>query len=145
MSWVRARVAEELENGQVILKAERIPSGWPKEGSLMMIQVKNPRSSRFHRYYWSMLSIVADGTGMWHSKESLHDWLKEQMGHYTDYYEGGKIIRKLKSTSYESMDQDEFERYVHQCTIAICEATEINIEDLYREMENENIRIRPRQ
>ena len=103
-----------------------------------MIHISDVRSGKLHRYYWTLLGHVAAATDMWSDKNSLHNWLKFQLGMYREVVYEGKTVYHMESTDYASMDHDTFQSYVERCFHLICEATQIDISDLRREAAHEN-------
>ncbi len=92
-------------------KAAKIPLG-----EILEIDFKKQRNPDFHRKFFALLELV-----FLHKSEKF-DWivnreqLREQLTLTAGYYEtivdlNGEVSRKMKSISFESMDQVEFEQY----------------------------------
>lgn len=88
--------------------------------------VTKPRYLPFHRYYFAMLNIVADATGM--SVDDLLREVKFRIGHYdkhpiTDKATGEVIAEHtvLKSIAFDKMDDVEFRGFVEKSLAAISE------------------------
>ena len=92
-------------------KSAKIPIG-----EVVEIDFKKQRNPAFHRKYFALLELV-----FLHKSEQF-DWivnrkqLREQLTLSAGYYEtiidlNGEVYRKVKSISFEAMDQVEFEQY----------------------------------
>jgi hypothetical protein len=88
--------------------------------------VTKPRHLPFHRYYFAMLNVVADATGM--SVEDLLRDVKFRIGHYDKHpitdRETGEVIAEhtiLRSISFQNMDEVEFRGFVDRSLAAISE------------------------
>lgn len=76
-------------------------------------KITQNRSNPHHRWYWKMLSIVAENTEQFPTAEGLHFFLKIRTG-FVDHIKlhSGEIVLIPESTSFASMDQTRFKQYV---------------------------------
>lgn len=86
-------------------------------GETYRVQITKPRNAAFHRKYFALLKLTLDNlpeeyVEHYPTLDNLLDEVKLQLGHYELRQTlGGKPFYKLRSISFASMDQDEFEDF----------------------------------
>lgn len=93
-----------------------------KAGSLVGARIARSRSVVQNALYWRVLQTVVDATGKWRTAEELHLALKVATGH-VDLVRltNGRMIKVPGSTSFDSMSQDEFQKYTEAAFRLICD------------------------
>lgn len=87
------------------------------------------RSVQQNRFYWSLLGKVIENQEFYRRSEQLHFWLKVKLG-YVDAVEfhNGQMVTRVKSTSFENMDTDDFKQYLDAVIALVCEEIIPNME-----------------
>lgn len=81
------------------------------------VKITRPRNIRHHRKYWALLTLVFDNLpeeleAHFKSVEDLHYEIKLQTGHRDKWVTmGGQEVWRVRSISFEKMDQTEFEAF----------------------------------
>ena len=107
-----------------------------KIGDVVAATVRRPRSIQHHRKLFAMLNLVWEGSAIqdtYPSVDCLLDALKHAMGHVETFRSiHGDVLMKPKSISFESMPQDEFNRFYDQAVEIIIQrlVPHLNREDL---------------
>ena len=91
-----------------------------KVGKLVELPGKKPRNAGFHRKYFQMVRIVADGAGI--LPDDMLVLIKYALHHYdmVPSPAGGKFP-KLRSISFAKMDQQEFDAFYQRTLTLIVE------------------------
>ena len=86
-----------------------------KIGDVVSATVRRPRNPQHHKKLFAMLQIVWEGTAVqdrYPRVENLLDALKLALGHCEPVsLPDGTAAMKVKSIAFESMAQDEFEKF----------------------------------
>lgn len=115
----------------------RTPKGLvPVSGFDMEQLINHPLGSEFklvrltkrslpqHRTYWKALSIVAANDERWATAEHLHQSLKMACGLVTETFNitTGEVVLVPDSTSFEAMDQEEFQIFFDRAMASLSAA-----------------------
>jgi hypothetical protein len=107
---------------------------------ILRAQVKEPRKLDRHRLYWAVLREVVDSTGTAYSTpEGLHKTLLLACGVVEPVRDltNDSIVMIPSSTSFETMDEGEFSRYLDSAfqliTTHICPG--VSIKELLKQAE----------
>lgn len=87
--------------------------GLPERAKPLRTRVTLDRSSKLHRWYWSLLNLVAEGIDL--PVKVLHVTLKAKAGLVDGIVagpQGAQLI--IQSTAHDLMGDDEFRPYVHR-------------------------------
>lgn len=105
-----------LEESAAVLK--KIPLGTTFEADVI---TRKSRSGAWHRRYWVLMSMIAENcenveiepgvTLPITDSESAHVACKYLTGLYDSYAVKGGVVRLLKSTAFDRMTGEEWERY----------------------------------
>lgn len=88
-----------------------------EHGRDYQVTVTRPRNIKHHRKYWALLNLVFDNLpeeleAHFKSVEDLHYEIKLQTGHRDKWTTmGGQEVWRVRSISFEKMDQTEFEAF----------------------------------
>lgn len=94
---------------------------------LLEFKVASPqsRSLAFQRRYWAILTKCEMATGF--DKEVLHEWLLLKRGYAEAVtYPGGEVRTRAKSTAFDEMEQEEFQKYVQGAELELSEQFDID-------------------
>ena len=119
-------VAEPQPNGDLKVMWTDEQSS-PKRGRDVLIKVRRPRNPRHHRKYWGMIRAITEATGLWHTQDECHRWVKRQVGHYVTVgiAEGIDVI-ELLPTDCGSMNQAEFNDFYRNAVAELAMETGID-------------------
>ncbi len=108
---------------------------------------RRARNSAFHRKYFAMLTIAHENLPeafetLWPEVEDLLYELKIQTHHFDEHVTtGGAIEKKVRSISFASMSQDEFEAFYTKSINFVCKHVIPGLEaDALRDWVEEQIR-----
>lgn len=113
--------------------------GWAQHkklrpGTLVGARIARSRSIQHHRLYWKVLECAVAATDCWETPELLHIALKEATGHFTIVrLMNGRMIKVPGSTSFDDMNQDEFNAYCDAAFRILADKLEMSIETLLDE------------
>jgi hypothetical protein len=114
--------------------------GGLKDGCLFTADVKIVRSPEFHRKFWKMLRIVLANLPEQHqfkTAEALKDELLFRAGYYTPFLTvSGDMAYKVKSISYESLDNLQFSELYARVLDEGCKMIGVISEELEAEIDN---------
>jgi len=108
------------------------------EGRDLTVEIKRQRSVRQNNFFRALLRKVVENHNTYNTPDQLILWLKVRLGYVDEikFHDGGTFF-VAKSTSFNSMGQDEFRMFFDQVLQLI--TTEvivgINTEELVREVE----------
>ena len=130
--WTAARVADTSPDGAMVLNVSPMPDSTPPAvGTDVLVQVRQSRSVRQHRWYWAMLRSVVEATDQWRSEEELHTWCRYRLGLFRPVeVEGERVVLEWVSTSWPAMSQERFAWFVEQATVEIAMETGIDVDAL---------------
>ena len=75
------------------------------------VEIKKTRNPRFNKKYFSLLNLIFENQSVYDNFEELRIEIKFLIGHYaTHVTHKGKIIYIPLSTSFDSVDEIEFEK-----------------------------------
>lgn len=107
-----------------------------KQGDVVLCEVRRPRSLAQHRKFRALLNLVWAATGNWDSVEDLHNEIKFRTGWVTRQrvvdHRTGEVIGEIvvpRSTSFDGMDQDEFNQYMESAIRVVCEELMPGVDD----------------
>lgn len=79
------------------------------------------RSLRQHRFFRALLSKVVENHPHYSSVEQLLTFLKARLGAVDEVvFHDGQVFTRLRSTSFDSMDQTEFQSFFNASLDVIC-------------------------
>lgn len=84
-----------------------------KPGTCLRMEWVKPRNASHHRKFFALLNLVAENSEVYDTTEKALVAIKLITGHIDPAIDPrtGEVVQIPKSISYESMDQDEFERF----------------------------------
>lgn len=84
-----------------------------KPGTWVRMEWARPRNGRFHRKFFALLQLVAENSETYNTTEKALVAVKLVTGHFDLmlHPETGEIMQIPRSISYDSMEQDEFDRF----------------------------------
>tara|TARA_E500000318_G_C3561926_1_gene213870 strand:- start:2205 stop:2615 length:411 start_codon:yes stop_codon:yes gene_type:complete len=105
-----------------------------KDGSLVLIEAKRPRNLKHHCKLFALLHLVCEATD-W-KEDALLDAIKIELGYCKDRPILGTEYtwRKPKSIAFESMGQDEFEKFYEGAISVMIAHLGIDYEELRNEL-----------
>jgi hypothetical protein len=119
---------------QVVCDAAKKQHAKLKTGALVSGRIARSRSIHHHRLYWKVLECAVNATDWWDTPELLHIALKEATGHFTIVrLMNGRMVKVPGSTSFDEMNQDEFNSYCEAAFRILAEKLEMSIENLLEE------------
>jgi hypothetical protein len=101
---------------------EELINGLAKKPFLARLTRVNPRSVLQNKFYWSVLREVIQHQELYKNATELHLALKVRLG-YVDAIQfiGGQMVTMVKSTSFDSMDPEEFKHFMDAALALLCE------------------------
>lgn len=81
------------------------------DGEFMVIDAKRSRNVQHHRKLFALLQIVLENQERFRTVDELLDFFKIATGYCETLVFAGREYVKPKSIAFESMGQDEFERF----------------------------------
>lgn len=97
------------------------------------------RSVQQNKFYWELLRSVIENQEFYRSASQLHFWLKIKLGYVEQIeFHNNQMITRVKSTSFENMDSDDFKQYLDSSIMLICEEIIPNMQrrDLVNKVES---------
>lgn len=97
-----------------------------KFGRTVRVEITVPRNVQHHRKFFALLNLVWSSAGDWPTLEDMLDELKYRLGHYERCRivdrETGEVFDycRLKSISFASMDQTEFDEFYEKALRELC-------------------------
>lgn len=84
-----------------------------KPGTWLRMEWVRPRHAKHHRKFFALLTLVAENSEIYNTTEKALVAVKLVTGHFDlmVHPETGEILQIPKSIAYESMEQDEFDRF----------------------------------
>lgn len=106
-----------------------------KLGALVRLEGTRPRNPKRHRFYWKMLSIAAENMPRFHTAEQLHYAVKQalRLGEFVPIRGGKETVFVPASTSFASMGEPEFTKFVEDVDALLSESLGIPIGTLMDE------------
>lgn len=98
-----------------------------KLGTVVLVDIRNPRNIRFHRKFFALLNIVWTAAGDWPKVEDLLRDLKVHIGHVEKHdlvvRSSGEVLSYVvpKSIAFSRMNNDQFETFYERALIGLCE------------------------
>lgn len=94
------------------------------EGTVVSTTLKRPRRPRHHRWWWALMSRVADSHPFYASPEQVCDHIKFRLGEVdtTVLILGDQVqtLMRSKSIAFEAMGQDAFKEFCERGLDVIC-------------------------
>lgn len=87
-------------------------------GQIVGAEIARSRSLQQHRFYWSVLTrVLSDGphekVDSWRTPEAFHEALKVATGHVEIVQlVSGRLIKIPQRTGFDSMPQDEWQKFM---------------------------------
>jgi len=110
-----------------------------KNGSLVQVEIKQPRNVQHHRKYWALVSLVAENTDRYPDAETVHEAIKVAVGLRTEITmpDGAKAYVP-GSIAFNKMDQGEFNAFYDRVCDAVAKhfLPGVTSESLKREVED---------
>ena len=107
-----------------------------KQGEVVRATLVRPRSVRYHRRFFAMLTTVHQTCGDWPDVEALLRELKFRAGlvdvqRVVDRQTGEELatLQIPRSIAFHAMDDDEFRAFVERCIRIICEEMVPGLDD----------------
>lgn len=88
-----------------------------KVGEHIQVNYRKARNPGHNAKYWKTLTIIAEHVEK--AKETIHSELKYVLGEYDVTEVDGKTIIIPRSTSFENMDQNQFEDYYSRAVVGL--------------------------
>lgn len=88
-------------------------------GTLVHVEVRQPRNIAHHRLFWALVHRIADGIGC--DAEALADHLKVRAGHVRTVNTQLGVKEYPASISFAAMDQAKFSDFFNRCVTIIVE------------------------
>lgn len=86
-----------------------------KDGDIVEIEFRRPRSQKFHKLFFMLLKVVSDCPSEYASTENLLDIIKIGIGHSTLLRTpSGITVSVPKSISFAAMDEDSFSAFFNK-------------------------------
>lgn len=84
-----------------------------KPGTWLRMEWARPRNGRHHRKFFALLQLVAENSETYNTTEKALVAVKLVTGHFDlmAHPETGEIMQVPRSISYDSMGQDEFDKF----------------------------------
>lgn len=94
-----------------------------KPGTFLKIECVTPRNAVHHRKFFALLNLVAENSEVYNTVEKALVAVKLIVGHADPMIDPrtGELLQVPKSINYESMGQDEFERFYNLAIDGIVE------------------------
>jgi hypothetical protein len=94
------------------------------EGKEVLVTIRRARSPEHHRWFFKLLSRVAENSDKWADVDDLLDDLKLACGHYTRRANilTGQIQYVPKSISFAAMGEDKFKRFKERALYVLTQA-----------------------
>lgn len=107
-----------------------------KLGDVVKCEIIRPRSVKYHRRFFAMLTTVHQTCGDWPDVEALLRELKFRAGlvdvqRVVDRQTGEELatLQIPRSIAFHAMDDDEFRAFVERCIRIICEEMVPGLDD----------------
>ena len=91
-----------------------------KTGSLMELDIREPRNGKLHRKWWSLCNYLAEHSERFPTAEHASKWMLIQLGHYTKIRTSRGIERIADSISFANMDNDTFNGMYNMAMDLLC-------------------------
>lgn len=100
------------------------------------VKITQPRNVRFHRWFFSLLKLVAENNPNFNSTDDVLDYLKVKLRLYdVVQFPDGTTHYRLGSISFSKMDETEFHAFAKRCIDLLTDfwLPGVTSEDVYRE------------
>jgi len=107
-------------------------------GDVVKVTYSRPRSLAHQRLYWGLIRLVFENQSYFTTKDHLHQAVKLATGYaHKKTRKNGEQYTVYDSTSFEAMDQTEFNEYFERVVEFVCSEVIPNLDegDLKREIE----------
>lgn len=93
-----------------------------KPGTFIRLEWAVPRSGPQHRKMFALLKLIKDNSETYDTVEKALVAVKIAAGYFDPHVDPitGKVIPVPQSISYESMEQDEFDKFFSNAVTAVC-------------------------
>lgn len=84
-----------------------------KPGTWLRIEATSPRNGGHHRKFMALLNLIAENSETYNTVEKALVAVKLCVGHFepTIHPKTGELLEIPKSIAFESMDQEDFEKF----------------------------------
>lgn len=128
----------KIKNGKIV---PEYASDYDKVAKLRpdteyQIEIRKPRNIRFHRKFFSLLSLVMDNQDVFDNTEELRAYLMMKSGYYKRVPTKDGMMYLPQSISFAKMDDIEFGEFYSRVLDVVCQFLDIQSEDVARELVN---------
>jgi len=92
-----------------------------KYNTVYRVNIKQPRNYKHHSKYFALCRMICDNTEYFTSEKQVSEYLKLKTGHIESFVIGNETIIIPKSINFDTLAQDEFEKYYDACLPIIAE------------------------
>ena len=92
-----------------------------KKNTVYRVNIKQPRNYKHHSKYFALCRMICDNTEYFTSEKQVSEYLKLKTGHIESFVIGNETIIIPKSINFDTLAQDEFEKYYDACLPIIAE------------------------
>lgn len=92
-----------------------------KRNTVYRVNIKQPRNYKHHSKYFALCRMICDNTEYFTSEKQVSEYLKLKTGHIESFVIGNETIIIPKSINFDTLAQDEFEKYYDACLPIIAE------------------------
>jgi hypothetical protein len=105
-------------------------------GDQIMMEARRPRHPRHHRFIMALAALVVENSNRYLSVDHFIRAAKYYAGHYDEYPQrDGKVICVLRSISFASMSQDEFQPFADKALDLACKVLAVDAPAMLAEVE----------
>jgi len=91
------------------------------EGKDLTVTITRQRSQRQHRFFWALITKVAENHETYRRPEQLLLWIKIRLGYVEEVkFHNDEVWWTAKSISFNAMDQGEFLTFFNAALDVIC-------------------------
>jgi Protein of unknown function (DUF1367) len=89
-----------------------------KIGSVVEVEVKQPRNLKLMRLYWKLCQTIAESVGA--QAEAVSDVVKVRTGHVTVVKTASGLMEFPRSISFAQLDQQSFSKFFDEACFVVC-------------------------
>ena len=101
-----------------------------KYNAVYRVNIKQPRNYKHHSKYFALCRMIADNTDYFTNEKQVSEYLKLKTGHIESFVIGEETTIIPKSINFDSMPQDEFEKYYDACLPIVAELLGCTIHEI---------------
>lgn len=93
-----------------------------KPGTFLRLEWAVPRSGKQHRKMFALLTLIRDNSETYDTVEKALVAVKLAAGYFDPHVDPttGEVVPVVHSIAYESMEQDEFDKFFSNAVTAVC-------------------------